>query len=128
MQNNACTAKGVEDSSGGGCWGGKIDEDLGKFWREHADESVARRASVIAFSIGGNILNGKRDGVKVVIANNFVAGAYRLGVRGAIRGEAVVDDSGGGECGGSVWDEANRAALATEKMFLLEGELPSRGL
>ena len=71
MKDDAGAAERIKDCASLCAGGSKIDEDLGKFGRKHTDESVASRACVVAFCVGGDILGANRDSGIFAVFDDF---------------------------------------------------------
>ena len=110
LQKDAGAAKGVNEGGGFGDGAAKVDENLGEFGREHADLSVARGASLIATSVGVDILDAD-DAVVAVI------GFDELDFVGVFAGETVMERSGGRQYGSFVLDNAYGATVADQDFF-----------
>lgn len=88
MQKDAGATEGVKESGGFSYRATEIDENLGEFRREHADFGVARGASLVAASVGVDILDAN-DAVVAVI------GFDELDFAVVFAREAVMKRSGG---------------------------------
>ncbi len=87
LQKDAGATERVKEGGGFFYRTTKVDENLGEFWREHADSGVARGAGLVAASVGVDILDTDNA---IVVAIGF----DELDFAGVFAGEAVVERSG----------------------------------
>ena len=117
MENDAGTAERIEHSARFSASGSEINENLSKFRWEHTDESVASWASLIAFSVGGDVLGADRDaGIFAEFDDFDMIGFFA---------ELVMMRCGRGKDRGfAIRDKANVATVALEHILVFESELP----
>ena len=71
LEDDTCATEGVEDAGVFGERAAEIEEDLGEFWRKHADFGVAGGASLVALGIEGDVLDGEKAESPDVGEHNF---------------------------------------------------------
>ena len=116
MQNDAGAAEWVEEAAFFGAFGGEVDENLGKLWRKHTNESVAGGASLVALGVLGNILRANRGRKGVAKFDEFDMIEFFA--------KLIVVSGGARDDGGLARDKANIAAVALEEIFVLQCERP----
>lgn len=71
LKNDAGATEWIEETAGFGAASGEVDKNLGKFWWKHTDESVTGRASLVALSVGSDVLSASRGGESVAELDKF---------------------------------------------------------
>ncbi len=87
---------------------------MGEFGREHADAGIARRASLVATSVGVDILDANDAKIAVI-------GLDKFDFAGVFAGKTVMERSGGRKDGGFVFDNTHGTTVANEDFFKFQG-------